>query len=156
MTVLYALKSSPWLNTVPVVVLNADDEDVKTTYETGGNAYVGTPQTTEGYVDLISQMGGSGLNEHSIQQSPYILIRSRIVMTDSHIREVPLAPDSLRDSVSLLSKKWHPTIVRCLSSDDGQEFSDLERRLDELEPAGEEIEDLDSETLGRIPIEGSQ
>lgn len=51
-------------------------------------------------------------------------------MTDSHTRETPVVPDSLLDSVSLLSKKWHPAIIRCLSGDDGQGFSDLERRLD--------------------------
>ncbi len=51
-------------------------------------------------------------------------------MTDSHTRETPVVPDSLFDSVSLLSKKWHPAIVRRLSSTDGQGFSDLERRLD--------------------------
>jgi len=51
-------------------------------------------------------------------------------MADSHTREAPVVPDSLLDSVSLLSKKWHPGIVRCLSGTDGQGFSDLERRLD--------------------------
>ncbi len=51
-------------------------------------------------------------------------------MSDSHVHEMPLVPDSLLDSVSLLSKKWHPAIVRCLSGDDGHGFSDLERRLD--------------------------
>ena len=51
-------------------------------------------------------------------------------MSDSYIRETPLVPESLLDSVSLLSKKWHPAIVRCLSADDGQGFSELERRLD--------------------------
>jgi len=51
-------------------------------------------------------------------------------MSDSRTRETPVVPDSLLDSVSLLSKKWHPAIVRCLSDDDGKGFSDLERRLD--------------------------
>jgi len=41
-----------------------------------------------------------------------------------------VVPDSLLDSVSLLSKKWHPAIVRCLSGSDGYGFSDLETRLD--------------------------
>ena len=50
-------------------------------------------------------------------------------MSDSHVHETPLVPDSLLDSVSLLSKKWHPAIIRCLS-DDGHGFSELERRLD--------------------------
>ena len=51
-------------------------------------------------------------------------------MPDSHSRETPLVPDSLLDSVSLLSKKWHPAIIRSLSDDGGLGFSDLERRLD--------------------------
>ena len=51
-------------------------------------------------------------------------------MTDTHMRETPVIPESLLDSVSLLSKKWHPAIVRSLSGGDGQGFSDLERRLD--------------------------
>ena len=41
-----------------------------------------------------------------------------------------MVPDSLLDSVSLLSKKWHPAIVRSLSVSDGLGFSDLETRLD--------------------------
>jgi len=41
-----------------------------------------------------------------------------------------VVPDSLLDSVSLLSKKWHPAIVRSLSGSDGLGFSDLETRLD--------------------------
>jgi len=51
-------------------------------------------------------------------------------MSDSHVHETALVPDSLLDSVSLLSKKWHPAIIRCLSVDDGLGFSDLKRRLD--------------------------
>jgi len=51
-------------------------------------------------------------------------------MSDSHLHEAPLVPESLLDSVSLLSKKWHPAIIRCLSGDEGLGFSDLERRLD--------------------------
>lgn len=50
-------------------------------------------------------------------------------MHDSHTRETSLVPNTLLDSVSLLSKKWHPAIIRCLSSDDTVGFSDLERRL---------------------------
>jgi DNA-binding HxlR family transcriptional regulator/DNA-binding response OmpR family regulator len=43
-----------------------------------------------------------------------------------------VVPDSLLDSVSLLSKKWHPAIVRSLSGSDGLGFSDLETRLDDI------------------------
>lgn len=42
----------------------------------------------------------------------------------------PILPGHLLDSVSLLSKKWHPAIVRCLSGTDGRGFSDIERQLD--------------------------
>lgn len=55
MTVLHAIKSSPRLETLPVIVLTPD-EDAETTYETGGNAYVRTPHTAEEYVDLISSI----------------------------------------------------------------------------------------------------
>lgn len=41
-----------------------------------------------------------------------------------------LLPASLRQSVSLLSKKWHPAIIRCLATNDGLGYSDLETRLD--------------------------
>lgn len=51
-------------------------------------------------------------------------------MQDSRSHETPVVPDSLLDSVSLLSKKWHPAIVRSLSVSDGLGFSDLETRLD--------------------------
>lgn len=41
-----------------------------------------------------------------------------------------LIPDYLAESLSLLSKKWHPAIIRCLSTTDGLGYSDLEVRLD--------------------------
>ena len=41
-----------------------------------------------------------------------------------------LVPEYLRASVSLLSKKWHPAIVRCLATSEGLGYSDLEDRLD--------------------------
>lgn len=53
-------------------------------------------------------------------------------MQDSRSDETPVVPDSLLDSVSLLSKKWHPAIVRSLSGSDGLGFSDLETRLDDI------------------------
>jgi len=56
MTVLHAIKSSPQLGAVPVVVLDTDDCDAETAYETGGNAYLKAPQTTEEYVDLIGSI----------------------------------------------------------------------------------------------------
>ena len=56
MTVLHAIKSSPRLNTMPVVVIDPDGSGVEPTYEAGGNAHVRTPQTTEAYVDLIDSI----------------------------------------------------------------------------------------------------
>jgi len=53
MTVLHAIKSSPRLETVPVVVLDPNDTGVEPAYEAGGNAYVKTPHTAEEYVDLV-------------------------------------------------------------------------------------------------------
>ena len=129
MTVLDAITSSPRLRATPVVVLDPDDTATTWTYRPGGNAHVSTPGTIEEYVDSV-RSPGSGSGGHSTRQSPYILIRRTMSMTDSHARETPVVPDSLLDSVSLLSKKWHPALVRCLSATDGQGFSDLERRLD--------------------------
>lgn len=56
LTVLHAIKSSPRLNTVPVVVLDSD-EDAEITYKNGGNAHVKPPQTVAGYTDLIDSIG---------------------------------------------------------------------------------------------------
>jgi len=43
-----------------------------------------------------------------------------------------LVPESLRTSLSLLSKKWHPAIVRCLATSEGLGYSDIEDRLDNI------------------------
>ncbi|ESS03316.1 MAG: putative transcriptional regulator [uncultured archaeon A07HR67] len=51
-------------------------------------------------------------------------------MPHSNSPQEPVLPDYLLDSVSMLSKKWHPAIVRCLSGTDGAGFSDIEDRLD--------------------------
>lgn len=51
-------------------------------------------------------------------------------MADSGSPQDAVLPGYLLDSVSLLSKKWHPAIVRCLSGTDGAGFSDIEDRLD--------------------------
>jgi hypothetical protein len=56
LTVLHAIKSSPRLNAVPVIVLDPD-EDAGITYKTGGNAHVKPPQTVAGYTDLIDSIG---------------------------------------------------------------------------------------------------
>lgn len=53
MTVLHAIKSSPHLDTMPVVVLDPDDCAAESTCEIGGNAYVRTPHTAEEYIELI-------------------------------------------------------------------------------------------------------
>ena len=41
-----------------------------------------------------------------------------------------LLPEYLKQSVSLLSKKWHPAIIRCLATNEGLGYSDLETQLD--------------------------
>lgn len=51
-------------------------------------------------------------------------------MPHSNSPQESVLPDYLLDSVSMLSKKWHPAIVRCLSGTDGAGFSDIEDRLD--------------------------
>jgi DNA-binding HxlR family transcriptional regulator/DNA-binding response OmpR family regulator len=51
-------------------------------------------------------------------------------MSDPHSLDDSSVPEHLLESVSLLSKKWHPAVVRCLSGGDGLGFSDLEKRLD--------------------------
>ena len=43
-----------------------------------------------------------------------------------------LVPESLRTSLSLLSKKWHPAIIRCLATSGGLGYSDIEDRLDSI------------------------
>lgn len=53
-------------------------------------------------------------------------------MTEFESGESAGAPESLLESASLLSKKWHPVIVRCLADSDGLGFSDLEGRLEDI------------------------
>lgn len=53
-------------------------------------------------------------------------------MQDSTESGTAVLPDSLLDSVSLLSKKWHPAIVRCLATNDDYGFSDIERKLADI------------------------
>jgi DNA-binding HxlR family transcriptional regulator/DNA-binding response OmpR family regulator len=54
----------------------------------------------------------------------------KTLMSDPHSLDDSSVPEHLLESVSLLSKKWHPAVVRCLSGGDGLGFSDLEKRLD--------------------------
>jgi CheY-like chemotaxis protein len=56
-TVLHAIKSSPRLNAVPVVVIGATDDEAGATYEHGGNVHVTAPDTTDEYVDLMAAIG---------------------------------------------------------------------------------------------------
>jgi DNA-binding HxlR family transcriptional regulator/DNA-binding response OmpR family regulator len=51
-------------------------------------------------------------------------------MPGSNSLDKPNIPDYLLESVSLLSKKWHPAVIRCLSTGEGLGFSDLEHRLE--------------------------
>ena len=53
-------------------------------------------------------------------------------MTDSRPPDISELPEHLLESVSLLSKKWHPAVIRCLSGADGLGFSDLEERLADI------------------------
>lgn len=53
-------------------------------------------------------------------------------MTDSRPPDISELPEHLLESVSLLSKKWHPAVIRCLSDADGLGFSDLEERLADI------------------------
>lgn len=53
-TVLHAIKSSPRLNAVPVVVIGPAESDAATTYEHGGNVHVTAPDTIDGYIDLMA------------------------------------------------------------------------------------------------------
>lgn len=53
-------------------------------------------------------------------------------MQDSTESGTAVLPESLLDSVSLLSKKWHPAIVRCLATNDDNGFSNLEHRLGDI------------------------
>ena len=56
-TLLYAIKSSPRLGTVPTVVLTADETDAKTVTEHGGNAHVTAPESPDAYADLLGSFG---------------------------------------------------------------------------------------------------
>lgn len=56
MTVLHAIKSSPYLTMVPVVVIDPD-ERADATYTPSGSAHVRTPHTAEEYTDLIASIG---------------------------------------------------------------------------------------------------
>jgi CheY-like chemotaxis protein len=56
-TVLCAIKSSPHLGTVPVIVLTADETDAETAYEHGGNAHITAPRSAEAYTELARSIG---------------------------------------------------------------------------------------------------
>lgn len=56
-TVLYAIKSSPRLETIPIVVLTAEESDAGTAYDYGGNAHVTIPNSAEAYTELARSIG---------------------------------------------------------------------------------------------------
>jgi CheY-like chemotaxis protein len=56
-TVLHAIKSSPRLETVPTVVLTAEESDAETAYDYGGNAHVTIPNSAEAYAELARSIG---------------------------------------------------------------------------------------------------
>lgn len=51
-------------------------------------------------------------------------------MSGPHSGDNSSVPEHLRDSVSLISRKWHPSIIRFLSGSDGAGYSDIEGQLD--------------------------
>jgi DNA-binding HxlR family transcriptional regulator/DNA-binding response OmpR family regulator len=81
-------------------------------------------------------------------------------MSNRHSHDEPSAPEYLLDSVSLLSKKWHPAVVRCLADSGGLGYSDLEDQLDGvsakvLTDALEELQEYDiieREELSQSPL----
>ncbi len=81
-------------------------------------------------------------------------------MSNRHSHDEPSAPKYLLDSVSLLSKKWHPAVVRCLADSGGLGYSDLEGQLDGvsakvLTDALEELQEYDiieREELSQSPL----
>lgn len=52
-TLLDALKSSPQLGAVPVVVLTDEEADAETAYAHGGNAHITVPQSPDAYTDCL-------------------------------------------------------------------------------------------------------
>ena len=56
MTILHAIKSSPYLTMVPVVVIDPDDR-TDAVYTCNGNTHVRMPHTAEEYTDLIGSIG---------------------------------------------------------------------------------------------------
>lgn len=56
LTLLGAIKTSPRLNTLPVVVLDPDATEAGRAYQLGGNAYVPLPDSTAEYTALIDSL----------------------------------------------------------------------------------------------------
>jgi DNA-binding HxlR family transcriptional regulator/DNA-binding response OmpR family regulator len=81
-------------------------------------------------------------------------------MSGPHSSDNASAPEHLLDSASLISKKWNPVIVRCLSDSGGLGYSDIERRLDGVSPkvltdALEELQEhrvIDRTELSQSPL----
>lgn len=56
-TVLHAIKSSPRLGAVPVIVLTADELEAKTASAHGGNAHLTIPDSPVAYAELLRSVG---------------------------------------------------------------------------------------------------
>ncbi len=56
-TILHAIKSSPRLGAIPVVVLTATERDAEMAYVNGGNAHITIPDSPEAYTDFIGSIG---------------------------------------------------------------------------------------------------
>jgi DNA-binding HxlR family transcriptional regulator/DNA-binding NarL/FixJ family response regulator len=126
----YMIKSSPRLKTVPVVVLIADGADAETACEYDGNAHVSIPTSPKPMPNSSGRSESSGSNGCVTRQNLYSWTNTIMAMTEYSSSDEPDIPDYLLESVSLLSKKWHPAVIHCLSNSDGLGFSDLEQQLD--------------------------
>jgi len=56
-TLLRAIRSSPRLRSIPVVVFTPDEWHAETVSQHGGNAHVTIPASTEAYTDAIESLG---------------------------------------------------------------------------------------------------
>lgn len=55
-TLLHAIKSSPRLGAIPVVVLTDDETDAETASDLGGNAHVTVPESPAAYTDCLETL----------------------------------------------------------------------------------------------------
>lgn len=68
-TLLHALKSSPRLQTVPVVVLTSKEVDADVAYASGGNAHVSAPESPAAYRRCLSAICEFWLTWNTLQNT---------------------------------------------------------------------------------------